>query len=199
VEKRKEFEMAQMVKGTNANVKKFGVSWKIVRRGIGWVFKNVLLLGMIAILTPGIYFYWRANEPMELPEFGGKTFYQVLGERQQTYAEHEEQWRQTRNGEYPLGSKNMCFLLETFVVFYEKPLMDYALVMHMHSPGDPYYALPEKVHYNGVADFLPTSWTMFEMSTLSLYKYSPHGPSAARGPNHGACVILPPNGMSGGK
>jgi hypothetical protein len=152
--------MAEMVKGTIANVKKFGVSWKIVRRGIGWVFKNVLLLGMIAILTPGLYFYWR---------------------------------------EYPLGSKNMCFLLETFVVLYEKPLMDYALIMHIHSPGNPSYVLPEGVHFNGIKDFLAASWTMFEMSTLDLYQYIPHGPSAARGPNLGACVISPPNGMSVGK
>jgi hypothetical protein len=163
--------MAEMVKGTNANVKKFGVSWKIVRKGIGMVFKNVLLLGMVAILTPGLYFYWRANRPMGLPEFGGKTFYQVLGERQQTYAEHEEQWRQTHDGEYPLGSKNMCFLLETFVVLYEKPLMDYAIIMHIHSPGNPSYVLPEGVHFNGIKDFLPASWTMFEMSTLDLYQY----------------------------
>lgn len=191
--------MAEMVKDTNANVKKFGVSWKIVRRGIGWVFKNVLLLGMIAILTPELYSYWRASRPMELPEFGGKTFYQVLGERQQTYAEHEEQWRQTHDGEYPLGSKNMCFLLETFVVLYEKPLMDYALTMHMHSPGNPYYALPEGVHFNGIKDFLTASWMMFEINSLNLYQYIPHGISAARGPSHGACVISPPNGMSGGK
>jgi hypothetical protein len=191
--------MAEMVKGTNANVKKFGESWKIVRQIIGMVFNNVLLLGMIAILMPGLYFYWRANQPMGLPEFGGKTFYQVLEERQQTYAEHEEQWRQTHDGEYPLGSKNMCFLLETFVVLYEKPLMDYALIMHIHSPGNPSYVLPEGVHFNGIKDFLAASWTMFEMSTLDLYQYIPHGPSAARGPNLGACVISPPNGMSVGK
>jgi hypothetical protein len=189
--------MAEMVKGTNANVKKFGVSWKIVRQGIGMVFKNILLLGMIAILTPGLYFYWRASQPMGLPEFGGKTFYQVLEERQQTYAEHEEQWRQTHDGEYPLGSKNMCILLETFVVLYEKTLMDYALIMHIHSPENPSYALPEGVHFNGIKDFLPASWTMFEMSMLSLYQYIPQGSGAARGPNHGACVISPPNGMSG--
>jgi hypothetical protein len=189
--------MAEIVKRTNANVKKFGVSRKIVRRGIGRVFNIVLLLVMIASLMPGLYFSWRVNQPMELPEFGSKTFYQVLEERQQTYAEHEEQWRLTHDGEYPLGSKNMCFLLETFVVLYEKPLMDFALIMHIHSPGNPYYALPEGVHFNGIKDLLSAAWTMFEMSTLSLYQHIPHGPSAARGPNHGACVISPPNGMSG--
>jgi hypothetical protein len=177
-------------------VKKTGMSWKIVGQAIGWVFKNVLLMGMIATLTPGLYFVWRVGRPMELPKFGGKTFYQVLVERQQTYAEHEERWQQTHGGKSPLGSKNMCFLLETLVVFVEKPLMEYLLILHMRSPGEPYYALPEKVHFYGITDFLPASWTMFEMSTLSLYQYIPHGSSAARGPNHGACIISPPNGSS---
>jgi hypothetical protein len=189
--------MAEVVNGVNANVKKTGTSWKIVGQGIGWVFKNVLLIGMIATLTPGFYFVWRVGRPMELPEFGGKTFYRVLEERSQTYAEHEELWRQTHGGEYPLGSKHMCFLLETFVVFVQKPSMVYLLIQHMRSPSDPYYALPDGVHFiNGIADFLPASWVMFEMSTLSLYQYIPHGSGAAKGPNHGACVILPPNGSS---
>ncbi len=179
-----------------ANGKKSGMFWKVIGQGIGWVFKTTLLLGMIAILTPGIYFFWRANQPMELPEFGGKTFYQVLVERQQTYAIHEEKWQQTHDGEYPLGSKNMCFLVETLVVFVEKPSADYLLILHMISPSDSYYALPEEVNFHGMADFLPASWIMFEMGTLSLYQYIPHGISAARGPNHGACVISPPNGSS---
>jgi hypothetical protein len=73
--------MADVVNGVNANVKKTGMSWKIVGQAIRWVFKNVLLLGMIAILTPGFYFVWRFAWPMELPEFGGKTFYHVIAER----------------------------------------------------------------------------------------------------------------------
>jgi hypothetical protein len=182
------------VNGVNANVKKTGMFWKILSQGISRVLKIVLLLGMIASLMPGLYFVWRVNQPMELPEFGGKTFYQVLEERQQTYGEHEELWRQTHAGEFPLGSKNMCFLVETLVVLVQKPSMDVLLVLHMHSPDNPYYGLPEDVHFNGFADFLPASWTLFEMSTLGLYQYIPHGISAARGPNHRACIISPPEG-----
>ena len=90
----------------------------------------------------------------------------------------------------------MCFLIETIVVFVEKPAMDFLLILHMHSPSDPYYALSEEVHFKGIADFPPASWTLFEMSTLGLYQYIPHGISAARGPNHGACIISPPEGRS---
>lgn len=175
--------MDEVVNDVNANVKKTGISWKIVGQGIGRVFNIVLLLVMIAGLMPGLFFVWRVNQPMELYEFGGKTFYQVLLDRQQTYAEHEEQWCQTHAGEFPLGSKNMCFLVETLVVLVQKPSMDFLLILHMHSPDNPYYGLPEDVHFNGIADFPLASWTLFEMSTLGLYQYIPHGISAARGPD----------------
>jgi hypothetical protein len=186
--------MAEVMKGESANVDKIRLSWKVVGLCIGRVFNIVLLLVMIASLMPGLYFCWRVNQPMELPEFGGKSFFQVLVDRQQTYSEHEEQWKQTHAREYPLGSKNICFLLETFVVFVQKPSMDLVLVLHMRSPNNPYYGLPENVHFNGITDFLPASWTLFEMSTLGLYQYIPQGISAARGPNHGSCVISPPEG-----
>ena len=173
--------------------------WNTVKKAAGFVFCSALLFILAIGLTPSVYFSWRAGQPMEINEFGGKTFYQILVDRQQTYAEHEEQWQQTHVGEYPLGSKNMCFLVETLVVLVQKPSMDFLLILHMRSPGNPYYALPENVHYKEIADFLPASWTLFEMSTLGLYQYIPHGISAARGPNHGACVISPPNGNRAAK
>lgn len=168
--------------------------WKTVKKTLDFLFRSALLLILAIGLTPQVYLAWRAGQPMELTEFAGQTFYQVLEERQQTYAEHEEQWQQTHAGEFPLVSKNMCFLIETLVVLVQKPSMDVLLVLHMRSPDNPYYGLPEDVYFNGIADFLPASWTLFEMSTLGLYQYIPHGISAARGPNHGACVISPPNG-----
>jgi hypothetical protein len=155
----------------------------------------MVLLILIVVLAPPIYFAWRAGQPMELPEFGGKTFYQVLEERQQEYAVHEEQWRLTHNGTYPLHSKNMCFITEAvFVLGVVKPMMDYGLILHINHPDEPYYRLPLNVHYIGIADYLPASWTLFEMGALNLYQYIPHDIDAARGPHHGACIIPPPNG-----
>ena len=46
----------------------------------------------------------------------------------------------------------------------------------------------------GISDYLPATWTLFEMGALNLYQFIPHDPMAAYGPNHGACIIPPPNG-----
>ena len=174
--------------------------WRILGLGVECVFKGTFLLIAIVILTPPAYFAWRAGQPMELPEFGGKTFYQILAERQQAYAAHEEHWQQTHHGQYPLHSKNMCFITETvFVLGVVKPMMDYGLILHIKHPNEPYYRLPANVHYKGIADYLPATWTLFEMGALNLYQFIPHDPMAAYGPNHGACIIPPPNGSTAAK
>jgi hypothetical protein len=76
--------MAEVVNGVNGNVKNTGMPGRIVGWGIGRVINIILLLGMIASLMPRLNFSWRVNQPMELTEFGGKTLYQVLEERQRT-------------------------------------------------------------------------------------------------------------------
>jgi hypothetical protein len=56
------------------------------------------------------------------------------------------------------------------------------------------------VYYQSILDYLPASWTLFEMGALNIYQFIPHDPMAAYGPNHGACIIPPPNGnWQGGK
>jgi|GEM_PF-2528366 len=162
---------------------------------VSGIFKTILYLILIVILTPPVYFAWRATLPMELPAFGGKTFYQVQAERQQEYAENEFHWQLTHHGEYPMKYKGMCYHFEVvYLVLVVKPLMDYVLVRHILTPKDPYTSLPANVHYQGILDYLPASWTLFEMVTLSLYQYIPHDFNAAYGPYHGACIIPPPNG-----
>jgi len=89
----------------------------------------------------------------------------------------------------------MCFIEEAVFVFVVvKPLMDYGLILHIKHLDEPYYRLPANVHYTGIVDYLPASWALFEMGALNLYHFIPHDPMAAYGPNHGACIIPPPNG-----
>ena len=167
----------------------------IIWETIVYLFRTVVLVILIVVLAPPIYFAWRAGQPMELPEFGGKTFYQILADRYRTYSAHEERWRLTHQGQYPLHSKNMCFIEEAVFVLVEvKPMMDYGLILHIKHPNEPYYRLPANVQYHSLLDYLPASWTLFEMGALNLYQFIPHDPMAAYGPNHGACIIPPPNG-----
>jgi len=184
--------MKRAVNVEQGNVQDSQSCWGIVGRGVGCFFRILLMLGLVAVLVQPVYFAWRASRPMELPEFGGRTFYQILAERQQAYAEHEEAWQLTHDGEYPLGARNMCFLLETWVVIIEPPLLDRLLILHIRHPGEPYYGLPADVRYQNIGDFLPATWALFEMLTLNLYQLVPNGPGAAWGPHHGSCIIPPP-------
>jgi len=51
---------------------------KTIRKGFALLSKITLLALLIALLTPILYFTWRAGQPMELAEFKGLTYYQFL-------------------------------------------------------------------------------------------------------------------------
>jgi|SRR5271157_220694 len=173
---------------------------KLIWETIVYLFRTMVLVILIVVLAPPIYFAWRAGQPMELPEFGGKTFYKIQAERQQEYSLHEAYWQLTHHGEYPMHSKGMCYRMEIgFILVVVKPLMDIALIRHMITPNDPIAALPANVYYHDILDYLPASWTLFEMGALNLYQYIPYDVDAARGPHHGACIIPPPNGSQTAK
>jgi hypothetical protein len=69
----KEFAMKKALKAT----------WKI----ISTILIVALLLLVILILTPIGYFTWRASQPISMPEYDGRTYYQLLAERRQAYAD----------------------------------------------------------------------------------------------------------------
>jgi hypothetical protein len=194
-----EFEMDVIRNNPTSNQKSQWTFWRILGSGIGWIIKTTTILVLIVIHLPPIYFAWRTSRPMELPEFGDKSFYQILAERQQEYAAHEEVWRLTHHGEYPDHYRGMCFDSEAgFVLLIVKPSMDYVLIRHILTPNDPYTSLPANVHYQTILDYLPASWTLFEMGALNIYQYIPHDFDAAIGPHHGECIIPPPECGKGG-
>jgi len=45
--------------------------------------KAISLLLVVTLLTPIVYFAWRAGQPMSLPEFRGLSYAQFLAERQE--------------------------------------------------------------------------------------------------------------------
>jgi hypothetical protein len=68
----------------NTNMKKKKWSfWK----GVGLMFKILGLIVVVAMLTPIGFFAWRAGQPMSMPEYGGRTYYELLAERRQAYAD----------------------------------------------------------------------------------------------------------------
>jgi hypothetical protein len=56
-------------------------------KGVGLMFKILGLVVVVALLAPIGYLAWRAGQPMSMPEYGGRTYYELLVERRQAYAE----------------------------------------------------------------------------------------------------------------
>ena len=48
----------------------------VITKLFGTLIKTVLVLLMLALLAPILYFAWRANQPMDMPEFKGLTLVQ---------------------------------------------------------------------------------------------------------------------------
>jgi hypothetical protein len=47
---------------------------------------KITLAGLVFVLiTPSAYFAWRAGQPMDMPQFGGLSYYQLLDKRRQDY------------------------------------------------------------------------------------------------------------------
>ena len=44
-----------------------------------------VLLGVL--VAPLLYFAWRATEPMEMPQFGGRTYIEWINQRRRAYDE----------------------------------------------------------------------------------------------------------------
>lgn len=82
-------------------------------KGVWTMFKILGLLVIIALVAPIVYFSWRAGQPMSMPEYDGRTYYELLAERQQAYADLAAEFQASHpNTEVKFG---MCFQAELAV------------------------------------------------------------------------------------
>jgi hypothetical protein len=150
----------------NADVKKTNIFWK----GIGWVFKIILLMLVVVILIPTVYFAWRAGQPMELPAFGGESYYQVIAERMKKYEALETEFqREHPNKKIVHG---MCITSDLFSNTLAIMPIGYATVS---SYLDAQYNLGGVVP-KSVMDIMPAWWSNYEAFSLGMYQYIPQGP-----------------------
>ena len=47
-------------------------------KGLGLMIKILGLIVIVALLVPIGYLAWRAGQPMSMPEYGGRTYYECL-------------------------------------------------------------------------------------------------------------------------
>jgi len=97
---------------------------------ISTIMKIALLLVVILILMPIGYFAWRAGQPMSMPEYDGRTYYELLAERRQAYDELAAEYQA---GHQDVEVKaSMCYQNEVIVsVGYTLPWAGFCALSEM--------------------------------------------------------------------
>ena len=86
---------------------------------IGELLKATLILLVLLLLLPFVYFAWRAGQPMSMPEYGGRNYYQVLIERKQAYDDLSQNYQSSHPNVNV--KKGMCFASEMAMILYNFP------------------------------------------------------------------------------
>jgi hypothetical protein len=137
---------------------------------------------LVTLLTPVVYFAWRAGQPMDRPEFRSLTYYYLLEKRRASYDKLAHSYQTTHpNEKVEIG---MCFGVEVFVeIAVSWPYSGlYTLaglfpsLQGFVNPWDLRHGyVPENVT---VVNFLPAWWRTFEKFTWGLIDHVPEGPVA---------------------
>ena len=150
---------------------------KTICKGIALLFKTILLALLIAVLTPILYFAWRAGQPMELPEFKGLTYYQFIEWRSIAHNELEVKYQASHpEVEVKMGVCDNTDRVITFSVTVEQSLWytfwswrDDRNRLAMLEANYP--VTNEPVTWS---NFMSSWWTSYEKLIWSLAEYTPH-------------------------
>ena len=88
-------------------------------KGVGLMFKILGLVVIVALLAPIGYLAWRAGQPMSMPEYGGRSYYELLSERRQAYDDLATGYQTSHpNIDVKFG---MCYRSELLMIAYNMP------------------------------------------------------------------------------
>jgi len=145
------------------------------------MFKILGLLVIIALLAPIGYFAWRAGQPMSLPEYDGRTYYELLAERRQAYADLAAEYQASHpNVDVKTG---MCFQNEFIMsVGYTLPWAGFCALSELSlslqgliGPRAHHAGCGEGENTNWV-NFINSWWMNFERMQYPMYEHRAVGP-----------------------
>lgn len=157
-------------------MKKFlKATWKV----LSVIMKITLLVLLILILTPFGYFAWRAGQPMSMPEYDGRTYYELMTERRQAYTELAQGYQASHpNVDVKFGA---CFSTEVGVELMELPMSFFYALSAMYP--DLQHSIDPRDIQNGYIpidvtwlNILPSTWKVFEMFVWGTVDHAPNGP-----------------------
>ncbi len=143
------------------------------------MFKILGLIVILAILAPFGYVAWRAGQPMSMPEYDGRTYYQLLAERQQAYTELAQKYQAS----YPNVKVKLeaCFFTEIGVDLVGLPMsLFYALsavypeLQKTIDPRDIQNGYGP--NYVTWLNIMPSTWRVFEKFVWGTVEHTPNGP-----------------------
>jgi hypothetical protein len=151
-----------------------------IRRALSFLFRSILVILLLMMMTPPGYFFWRANRPMESPEFHGLTYYTYLNERRLVYAYLAQEYKE-KHPDQNVDYRN-CLLPEVAVQFFlALPIAGFFTLTGFY-PGLERYLNPMDIQQGYVPDivswssFLPDWWRTFEQLVLGMAIHARVGP-----------------------
>ena len=149
-------------------------------KGVGLMFKIIGLIVIVAILAPFGYFAWRAGKPMSMPEYDGRTYYELLAERRQAYSDLATEY-QTSHPDVEVND-GMCFQVEVVVSLSNTLPWSGLCAASEFIPGLRVYGSRSQQLGCGqmggtLMNFLSTWWRTFESILYKdILETAPHGP-----------------------
>ena len=143
-------------------------------KGVGMMFKIIGLLVVVALLAPICYLAWRAGQPMSMSEYGGRTYYELLTERRQAYADLATDYQASHPNVKVKGG--MCYQSELLMIAYNMPWAGYcsvaSVIPGMQSRVGPNAARLGCGQGSGTwLNLLGDWWNMYERLTYDLLSH----------------------------
>lgn len=153
---------------------------KLIKSLLKTVFKIILFVLVVVLIAPLGYFAWRANQPMELPQFDGHTYFEWLEIRHAAYDDLAREYR-IRHPRQDVKD-GICFLSEAGIQlvaglpnagFYALAGL-YPSLQRFVDPRDRRDGLaPPAISW---VQFLPAWWETYEKFVWGMAEHASHGP-----------------------
>ena len=143
------------------------------------MFKILGLVVIVALLAPIGYLAWRAGQPMSMPEYGGRTYYELLSERRQAYDDLATVYQTSHPKS--VVKFGMCYRSELLMIAYNMPWAGFCSLAGV-VPGLKSRLGPNAVRLgcgknNGSwMNLFGEWWNMYERLTYDLLSHAESGP-----------------------
>lgn len=159
-------------------MKKFlKATWRV----LAVIMKITMLAVLILILTPIGYLAWRAGQPMTMPEYDGRTYYELLAERRQAYDDLAQEYQASHpNVDVKQG---MCYRSELVMIAYNIPWAGFCSLTGV-VPELQRFVGPNALRLGcgqqagSFRTVFPDWWNMYERFTYDLLSHAETGPVA---------------------